>query len=85
MLVIDFDELYFGELFEIFGQRARNVVERAIRLTSANQIHVCNAICKSQFAVAGETVEDERESLVAFHIAGTLEKFIEHSSQQILV
>ena len=81
MLVIDLNELYFGELFEIFGQRACNVVERAIGLTFASQIHVCNAIRKSQFAVAGETVEDEGESLIAFHIAGTLEKFIEHGSQ----
>ena len=81
MLVIDFDKLYFRELFEIFGQRACNVVERTIGLTFANQIHVRNAICKSKFAITGETVEDERESLIAFYIAGTLEKFIEHGAQ----
>ena len=81
MLVIDFDKLYFGELFEIFGQWACNVVERAIGLTFANQIHVRNAICKSKFAITGETVEDEGESLIAFYIAGTLEKFIEHGAQ----
>lgn len=78
MLIINFDELHFGELFEIFGQRTCNVVQRAIRLAFASQIHVCNAIRKSQFAVTGETIEDEGESLVTFHIAWTFEEFLEH-------
>ena len=81
MLVIDFDELYFGELFDIFGQWARNVIEGAIGLTFTSQIHMCNAVCKNQFAITGETIEDQGESLIAFHIAGTLEKFIEHGAQ----
>ena len=35
-------------------------------------------------AVAGKAVEHEGETLVAFHIAGTLEVFIEHGADQIL-
>jgi hypothetical protein len=59
MLVVDFDELYFGELFEIFRQRQGHIVERAIRLAAARQVHMGNAFCKGEFAVTGETVEHQ--------------------------
>ena len=78
MFIIDFDKLHLGELFEVFSQRARNIIERTIRLAFASQIHVCNAIRKRKLAVTGETVEDEGQSLVTFDIARSLEEFIEH-------
>jgi len=37
---------------------------------------MCDAVGECQFAVAGESVEHEGESLVALDIAGTLEVFI---------
>ena len=42
----------------------------------AREIHVHNAVGVFDFAVAGKAIEHKREPLVAFHIAGTLEKFI---------
>jgi hypothetical protein len=76
MFVIDFDELHLGELLEIFHQRARDVVERAIRLAVARQVNMCNAIGKGEFAVTGETVENQGEALVTFDVAGSLEEFV---------
>jgi hypothetical protein len=58
MFVIDFNELHLRELFEIFCQRARDVVERAVRLAVARQVHMCHTIGKGEFAVTGETIED---------------------------
>ena len=84
IFVIDFDELHFRELFEIFSQRTRNVVERAIRLACAHQIYMGNAIRKGKFTVTRETVEDKCETLIPFDIAVYLEEFIEHRAQQIL-
>ena len=78
-LVINFDELNLRELFEVQNQRLCNGVQRAIRLTISKQIHMYTSICKDQPAIACKTVEDLSQSLVPFHIAGTLEKFIEHS------
>jgi len=51
--------LHFRELFEIFGERARDVIERAIRLTCACQIYMCNAIGKGKFAITGETIKHQ--------------------------
>jgi hypothetical protein len=45
---------------------------------------VCDAVGVLDSAVPGEAVEHESETLVAFHIAGTLEEFIEHRADQIL-
>lgn len=78
VFVIDFDKLHFGELLEVFHERARDVVERAIRLASARQIHMCYAITKDEFAITSETVENQCESLIPFDIARPFEKFIEH-------
>lgn len=52
-------------------------------MTITREIHVRNTIGKCEFAVAVEAVEHERESLVAFDIARTLEIFIEHGTDQI--
>jgi len=43
-----------------------------------------NAIGVFDFIVAREAVKDERQTLVAFDIAGTLEIFIERGADQIL-
>ena len=78
MFVIDFDELHFGELFEIFCERARDVVKRAIRLAAARQIYMCNTVCKGELAIAREAVADQCQPLIAFDVTGTFEEFIEH-------
>lgn len=84
MFIIDLDELHLRELFEVEHKRERNSIERAIRLATAREINMRDAIRKDKFAVAGETVEHEGEPLVAFDIARTLEEFIEHAADQIL-
>jgi hypothetical protein len=43
-----------------------------------------DAIGVFDFAVTGEAVEHKREPLIALHVAGTLEIFIEHGTDQIL-
>jgi len=75
--------LYLGELFEIEHKRPRNGIERAVRLTTASQINMRHTVSKCQFAVTGKAVEHQGESLVAFDIARTLEKFIQYSADQI--
>ena len=84
MFIIDLDELNFGELFEVEHQRERNSVERAVRLATAHEINMRNTIGKDKFAIAVETIEHKRESLVAFDIARSFEVFIEDSTDQIL-
>ena len=83
--IIDFDELHFGELFEIFTERTCNVVERTVGLAPTRKIDMRNSISKGEPAIAGETVENEREPLIAFHIAGAIEEFVEHCAQQIFI
>lgn len=74
----------FGELLEIEHQRERDGVERAVRLAATRKVNMHNTISKSDLAVACETVEHERKSLVAFDIARTFEVFIEDGADQIL-
>ena len=81
VFVVDLDELHFGELLEIFHQRTRDVVERAVRLASARQVNMCNPIRKGKFAVAREAIEDQCEYLITFDIAGSFEELIEHRAQ----
>ena len=83
-MIVYLDELNLRELFEIRHDRLRDGIQRAIRLTTAREIDVRDAVCIFEFAVPGEAVEHECETLVAFHIAGTLEVFIEHGANQIL-
>jgi hypothetical protein len=84
MFIVDLDELHLGELFEVLHQRARDGIERAIRLTTACEIHMRNTISKCQFAITRETVGHNRESLIAFDITWTFEVFIERSANKIL-
>lgn len=85
MFVVDLDKLYLGELFEGLGERLRNVVKRAIGLAHACEIDVRDAVGEGEFAVAGETVEHEGETAVAFDVARTFKEFIERRAQQILI
>jgi hypothetical protein len=76
--------LNFGELFEVERERERNGIERAVRLATTREIYMRDTIGKCQFAVTGETIEYEGESLVALNIAWTFEIFIERGADQIL-
>jgi hypothetical protein len=53
-------------------------------LAAACEIDVGNTIRIFQFGIACKAVEHKSESLVAFHVAGTLEIFIEHRTNQVL-
>jgi len=81
VFVVDFDELHFGELFEVKGERACNGVQCAIRLTCTREVDVGDTVRESEFAITGEAVEDEGEPLIALHVAWTFEIFIEHRRQ----
>lgn len=84
IFIVYLDELYFRELFEVGHQRARNRIESAIRLAITCQIDVRDTIGIFKFAVACEAIEHKRQSLIAFHVAGPFEIFIEHRADQIL-
>ena len=85
MFIVDLDELHFGELLEILRERLCDVIQRAIGLALPDEIDMRHTIGIGKAAVAGETIEYQRESLVPFDIAGTLEELIEHRAEQILV
>jgi hypothetical protein len=76
--------LNIRELFEVEHQRLGDRIERAVRLTCAFEINVRDAISVTQAVVASEAVEDQGETLIAFHIAWAFEKFVEHTADQIL-
>ena len=59
VFIIDLDVLHFGELLEIQGQRTRDGVEGAVRLTFSCEINVHDAISIGNLAVASETIENE--------------------------
>ena len=84
MFIINLDELNFGELLEVFHQRARNGIECTIRLTTTGEVNMHHAIGKGHLAVPSKAVEHEGKTLVAFNIAGTFEVFIEDCANQIL-
>ena len=74
----------FGELSEIEHERERDGIERTVRLAPAREIDMRDTIRKGKFAVASETIEHERESLIAFDSPRTFEIFIEDGTDQIL-
>jgi hypothetical protein len=82
-LIVNFDELHFGELFEIRHERLGDGVQGAVRLTTTSEINVRDTVGIFDFAVTVETVQYEPEALVAFHIAGTFEIFIKYRADQI--
>ena len=83
-MIVNLDELNFRELFEIRHDRLRDGVQRPIRLATAREIDMYNAICVFEFAITRKAIEHKREPLIAFHIAGTFEVFIQHRADQIL-
>jgi hypothetical protein len=83
-LIVDFDELHFGELFKIRHERLGDGVQRAVRLTIAGEVDVYDAIGIFDLAVAIEAVQDTRETLIALHVTGTFEKFVEYRADEIL-
>ena len=83
-MIVNFYKLNIRELLEVERERARDVVERAVGLAIACEIDVRDSIGKLEFAVTRETVEDERQPLVAFHVAGTIEKLVQDSANQVL-
>jgi len=42
-----------------------------------------NTVGKFEFAIAFEAVGYQGESLVAFHIAGTFEEFVQHRTDNV--
>jgi hypothetical protein len=82
-LIINLDELNLRELFEIRHQRTRDGVKRSVRLAVPTEIDMHSPIRKHKPAIACKAVKYEAESLVSFHIAGTLEELIEDSSNAL--
>ncbi len=56
ILIINLDKLDLGELFEIFDKRLGNGIKRAVRLATAREVDMRNAVGKRKFAVAGKTI-----------------------------
>jgi len=83
-LIINLDKLNIGELFEARHERARNVVQRAIRLASPCKINVHHIIYKLNFAIACKTITDHGKTLVPFHVTGTHKELIEDRINNIL-
>ena len=77
--------MHFGELLEIFHQRTRDVVERAVRLAATRQVDMCNTISKGKSAVTREAIQNEREPLIPLDITRSFEELIEHRAQEIYV
>jgi hypothetical protein len=83
MFIVDLDKLNLRELFQILQEGLCNGVQRPVRLTLSDQIHVRNTICNDQFAVPCETVAHQPKSLIPLNIPRTLEEFIQNRTHQI--
>jgi len=83
VLIVDLDKSNIGELLEVCHERARNCVKRSVRLTTAGEVNMRDAIGIGKPAVAGKAIEHQSQSLVAFHIAWPFEIFIEDSTHDI--
>ena len=75
--------MHFRELFEIRHQWTSDRVKRSVRLTTTRKIYMRNAISIGDLAIASETVEDKRQSIIALDIAWAFEVFIEHRADEI--
>jgi len=82
-LIVNLDELDLRELFEICHQRARDCVERSIRLAIPCEINIRASIPKDKPVIASKAIKDKTEPLVSFHNAGTLEELIEDRSNAL--
>lgn len=83
MLIVDLDELNIGELFEVCHERARNCVKSSVRLTTAGEVNMRDAIGIGKPAVASKSIEHQSQSLIPFHIAWAFEVFVEDSTHNI--
>jgi len=52
-------------------------------LARTGKINVRNTIGKFEFTVACKAVENQGKSLVALHVAGTFEKFVQHRTDNV--
>jgi len=80
ILIVYLHILYVRELFQVQHQRAGDRIQRAVGLAISFQIHMRNAIRKFKFAVSCKSVEDQCKILIALHIAGAFEEFIQNRS-----
>ena len=70
-------------MFKACHQRARDVVERAVRLAATRQVNIHPTIPELYFSVACKSVVDHGETPVAFHVTGTLEELVEDGIDDI--
>lgn len=82
-MIVDLDVLNVGELFEVLRDRARDGVKCAVGLAGAGEVNMCHTIGIFKFAITGETVKHEGESLFTLHTDRTLEVFVEHGADDI--
>lgn len=83
-MIVDLDELDVRELLEVRHERTGNGIERAVRLTIAREVDMGDTIREGEPAVACETIQHESKPLIAFHVAGTFEEFIQHRADEVL-
>lgn len=83
-LIIDLHKLDLGKLFEICHQWACNGVQRPIGLAFPCEINMHTAVRKDNLAVTCKTIVYDRKPLIAFHIPGALEEFIEYRIDNVL-
>ena len=82
-MIVDLDVLNIGKLFEVLRDRARDGIERAVGLTCAGEVNMRHAIGIFEFAIAGEAIEHEGKSLVAFNADRTMNGVIEHGANDV--
>ena len=83
-LIKDLDELNLRELFETQHEWTSDVIECAIRLATPCKVNVYTAIYKDNASIAGKPIAYDRQTLVSFHIPGTLEEFIKYRDDRIV-
>jgi len=83
-LIIDLDELNLRELFETRRERARDVIQRAVRQAIPCQINMHATVGKLNFAIACETIIDPGKTLIPFYITRSLKELIENRIDYIL-
>lgn len=83
-MIVDLDELDLGELFEVRHQRTRDRIQRAVRHAVSRQVNIGATVREHHSAIACETVTDHRQPLIALHVTGPFEEFIEHRIDDVL-
>ena len=83
--IIDLDELYIGELLEVLNEWLGDVVQRAVRLTSAGKVDLSDTVGEHDTLVAGKAVEHKSQPCVTLNRVGSGKEFIYNSAQQVLV